>query len=81
MKMTSMQYWILTDAINKIENAYGVDAMKQHRETISYACDRYLSFVWSIYHIINADDRKIINEGLNDTHIETALKIALKDYK
>lgn len=81
MKMTSMQFFTLAQSIEKIENAYGVPAMKQHRENVKFAHVQFISFIWSIYHMINADDRKIINEGLQDAHIETVLKIALCEYK
>ncbi len=81
MKMNSMQYYTLTVWVNKIERAYGVKALKQHRETVKFANDQFISFIWSIYHMINADDRKIINEDLLDAHLETALKTALKEYR
>jgi len=81
MKMSSMQYSILTEHINKIETAYGIKAMKQHRKVVKFANDQFISFMWSIYWMIKPDDRKIIGADLNDTHIETALKTALKNYK
>ena len=81
MRMTSMQYSILTEHINTIENGYGIKAMTQHRNGVKFAQDQFISFIWSIYWMINAGDRKLIGEELNDSHIETALKIALKDYK
>ena len=81
MKMGSMQYWMLTDAINKIETAYSKETMKQHREKVSFANEQFISFIWSIYWMIKGDDRKIIGADLNDNHIETALKKALHEYK
>ena len=76
-----MQYWMLTDAINKMETAYSKDVMMQHRKTVKYANEQFISFIWSIYWKINKDDRKIIGADLNDNHIETALKKALAEYK
>ncbi len=79
--MQSNQYWILTNEINKMENAYSIKAFRDLRETVKFANDQFISFIWAIYWQIKSSDRQIIAEGLNDSHIETALKTALKDYK
>ena len=81
MKMTSYQYFVLTDAINKLENGYGVKVMKEHRENVKFTGNKFISFVWFIYSKIGIDDMEIIRENLNDDDIETALKKALVGYK
>ncbi len=81
MKMNSNQFWILTNEINKMEEAYSIKAFEDHRQSVKYAKDQFISFIWSIFHKIDRTDRAIITDGLLDAHIETALKIALKNYK
>ncbi len=81
MKMNANQYSILTNEIKKIEDDYSVKTFEEHRRAVKFAKDQFISFCWSIFHKINRTDRAIITKGLNDQHIETALKIALNKYK
>lgn len=56
-----------------------------YRANVYYVKDQYTSFVWGLYHLLSTADKNVIraNQGhtLQDQHIETALKEALKEYK
>ncbi len=81
MKMTATQYAILIKEKQKFEAAYGIAAITEHRHTVKFANDQFISFIWSMLWKIKPETRAKIIEGLFDTHIETALKKCWSEYK
>ena len=80
MKMTDAQYALLIKEKQKMEAAYSIAAIREHRNTVAYAKNQFVSFIWSMLWKIKPGTRALIIEGLLDTHIETALKKCWAEY-
>ena len=87
MKMSQNTYNHIEMAIKGLRD-YCSDSneFNKLRESIPYAKDQFTSFVWKIYYAsknyYNIDLHVLVSsEGLNDSHIESALKKILKSYK
>ena len=80
MKMSKALFGELCDAIDKVMSEHSLANIKNHRENITYTKSRFIAFCWSMFHESKFDVMKMYNAGLNDTHIETALKQILSDF-
>jgi hypothetical protein len=89
MKMSKETYNKLESGMNVVINHFGDDEVTELRHTIGYMNDQFISFIWQMYRIVTehpvVGDRAIKeavrSEGLNDSHLETALKKILKRWK
>jgi hypothetical protein len=91
MKMSQNTYTHIETAIKGLRD-YCSDSneFNKVRDSVPYVKDQFTSFIWKIYYAsknyykstCNIDLNTLIrNEGLSDSHIETALKKILKAYK
>ena len=80
MKMTKALFASLADAIDNTLSNHSLKSMIEHRQRISYTNNQFLSFCWSIFHASKFDCNILYNAGLDDNHIETALKRILSDF-
>lgn len=81
MKMTKELFGELCDAIDVVMSKYSLKVILDHRNDIKYVKSQFISFCWSMFHASNFDYTKLYDSGLNDNHIETALKRILSDFK
>lgn len=80
MRMSSELFGEVCDAIDAVLSQHSNMAIIKHRRNIPYVKDQFIAFCWSIFHASNYDCVKLYDAGLNDDHIETALKRILSDY-
>ena len=81
MKMSKELYTEIKQAIDGVVEQHGIDRVKEHRRSVKFAINQFISFCWSMFHASNFEYRKCYDEKLDDVHIETALKRILSDYK
>jgi hypothetical protein len=81
MKMAQKEFGLLSDIIDKVLSAHSLKIIKEHRQNISFVNSQFVSFCWSIFHAGDPDYMMFYKVGLNDRHIETALKRILSDFK
>ena len=81
MKMSSMNYMAVKLSIDAIIEQHGIDYLKRYRQSISFAKCQFTSFCWSIFHASKHDYKVLYDAGLNDNHIETAIKKILVQFK
>ena len=83
MKMSKELYSIIDSEISRTIQFYGDKKIKEIRNTVKYANSQYISFCGAMFYL--AITTEIIDlldqEDLQDSHIETALKQILIDYK
>jgi hypothetical protein len=91
MKMSKNTYSHIETAIKGLKD-YCSDSneFNKLRDSVPYVKDQFISFIWKVYYAsknyykitFNIDLNALIrNEGLSDSHIETALRKILKAYK
>ena len=80
MRITKKQYNEISTAINIVLSNHTTDAVREYRESISYANNQFISFCWSMLRISGYNVRPLYRTGLNDSHIETAIKRILSDF-
>ena len=80
MKISKQLFGELSDSIDVVMSKHSLQTIIKHRENIRFVKDQFVSFCWSMYHASKFDCRKLYNIGLNDSHIETALKRILSDF-
>ena len=70
---------------DELENTHTKEAIHNHRKSVKYAKVQFHSLIWSMFwKHPKADQEAIIaNQGdrLDNTHLETALKLVWKEYK
>ena len=81
MKATKEQIGYMADKINVLFDRHTHDEVLDLRQRIPFAKDQFVSFCWRIFHAAKIDCRWLYDSGLDDSHIETALKHILADYK
>lgn len=86
MKMTNdlLEYFDIT--INEIIFTYGEDKIKAYRDTVKYTDNQFNAFCWGIYQTTNRLNGFKLGDmarkqGLNDSHMLTAIKKILNAYK
>lgn len=88
MKMSILTQTTIKKALEVIINTDSVYVANK-RKTVAYAKSQFVAFVWSMYYTAKHFDQTFNDfmfeakkrEGLQDAHIETALKQILKEYK
>ncbi len=86
MKMTQKLFERFEEAINRTVRDYGSAPILAHRENVPFVGDQFNAFCWSIYKTTNKREAFTLgdaayDEGLNDSHMLTAIKKILADYK
>ena len=83
MKMHKTQYSKLKEELNIFLNKFDNERIIATRKNIRYVKDQYKSFCWYVFRCSGQsnDIRDLYNQGLDDIHIETALKKILIKYK
>ena len=86
MKISTSDYEYLERHINMFSERAGKEAMVDTRKNVVFVNDQFRSFIWLVFHKLNRSMAYLITDrlhasGLNDDHIETALKKILKEYK
>ncbi len=81
MRMTKATFGQLCDAIDSnVISKHPLSKIIAHRQGIKYVKNQFVSFCWSIFYASKFDCKQLYNEGLDDSHIETALKRILSDF-
>jgi hypothetical protein len=80
MKMSKELFSDLCDGIDAVISKHSLKVITEHRQNIAYTNDQFISFCWSMITATRMDYRLFYDAGLNDTHIETALKRILSDF-
>lgn len=81
MKMSKELFRELCDAIdNNVISKHSLKKITEHRQNVPFVKDQFVSFCWDIFHGCKIDYNKFYDSGLNDCHIETALKRILSDF-
>lgn len=80
MKMSKELYGELCDNIDDVLSLHSLKTVSEHRNNIKFVKNQFVAFCWSIFHATKMDYSKFYNAGLNDSHIETALKSILSDF-
>ena len=86
MKMTKKLFERFEAAINETIREVGNAAALSHRRDVSFVNDQFTAFCWSVYKVANKRlgftlGDAAYDEGLNDSHMLTAIKKILADYK
>ncbi len=81
MKIQDASYNDLKDAIGGVIARFGLDKIQRHRDNIDYVKSQFISFCWSVLHASHYDCNILYKQGLDDSHIETAIKHILIEYK
>ncbi len=82
MKITSEHYTTLKATITDFISNVGEENVREYRYSIGYVNNQFISFVWAM--LSKSTDhsfRKELYTYLNDSHVETALKKILCEYK
>jgi hypothetical protein len=86
MKMTQKLFERFEAAINRTVRDYGPAPIEAHRQNVPFVGDQFTAFCWSVYKVANKREGFALtdaaySEGLNDSHMLTAIKKILADYK
>ncbi len=81
MKMTETTYDELQESIANTLLNYKPEVITEHRQNVKFVKDQFIAFCWSIFNASKFDVMKLYDAGLNDSHIETALKRILSDFE
>ena len=81
MKMSKEHFNELCGAIDEVLQRHSLPQILKHRETIKFVKSQFVSFCLSIFHASKFDCKELYSAGLNDSHIETALKRILSDFE
>ena len=81
MNITKDLFNELCEAIDKVMQVHSLKTITEHRQNVKYVKNQFVAFCWSMLHASKYDTTKLYNAGLNDNHIETALKRILSDFE
>ena len=82
MKISKELFGELCDSIDSnVMSKHSLQKIIEHRNSVTYVKSQFISFCWSMFHASRFDCKKLYNAGLNDNHIETALKRILADFE
>ena len=80
MKMSKRLFGELAESIDNVMSKHSLKVITEHRQSVPYVKNQFIAFCWSMFHISKFDCKRLYNAGLNDNHIETALKHILSDF-
>lgn len=86
MKMTKDLYDYIDICIHETILTVGAEKTQTFRDTVQYTKDQFTAFAWGVYRVANNQNSFQLGDmareqGLHDSHIETAIKKILKKYK
>jgi hypothetical protein len=86
MKMTNDLYEYFDITIQETILTVGLDKTKDFRETVQYTTNQFNSFCWAIYQTANRLNGFKLGDmareqGLEDSHMLTAINKVLREYK
>ena len=82
MKMKPEHFKTLEATIKDFISNVGKENVKEFRQEVSFVRDQFISFIWAI--LAKSTDhsfRRELYTYLNDSHVETALRQILAEYK
>ena len=80
MKISKQLYDELCDAIDNVLSRHSLKTIVEYRNNVKFVKDQFTAFCFEILNSSNFDVMKLYDAGLNDNHIETALKRILSDF-
>ena len=81
MKISKELFGELSSAIDKVMSSHSLKVITAHRQNVKFVKNQFISFCWSMFHASKFDCNQLYGQGLNDNHIETALKRILSDFE
>ncbi len=81
MRMSKKTFGELADAIDAVMEKYSLKKITEHRQNVKFVKNQFMAFCWSMFRISNFNIMVLYADGLNDNHIETALKHILSDFE
>ncbi len=81
MKMNEELFGQVCDAIDTVMEKHSLKVITEHRQRVKYVKNQFIAFCWSIFHASKFDYKPLYAAGLEDSHIETALKRILSDFE
>ena len=81
MKISNELFDELCGAIDSVLSRVSLKVITEHRQNVKYVKSQFVAFCWSIFYASKFDYKKLYDSGLNDSHIETALKRILSDFE
>lgn len=82
MKMSEKIFGELADAIDVVMSKNSLRVITEHRQNVNFVKNQFIAFCWSMFHASKFDKtHRNIYDTLDDSHIETALKRILADFK
>jgi len=80
MKMSKELFGEVCDAIDSVLSNHSLKVIIELRQNIKFVKSQFISFCWAIFHASKYDCKTLYAAGLDDTHIETAIKRILSDF-
>jgi len=86
MKMTDGLYKDFEEAIKGSISYVGEENTRRYRKHVDYTDNQFEAFIMGVYQFTNRNNNYRLSEnayasGLEDSHIKTALRKILKEYK
>jgi len=81
MKMSKDTFDLLCGAIDSVMEKHSLKKITEHRQNIKFVKNQFIAFCWSMFNQSKFDSKILYDSGLNDVHIETALKKILSDFE
>ena len=80
MKMSKTTFGELCDSIDSVMSARSLKTIIEHRQNVKFVKDQFIAFCWSMFYASGYNCKHLYDSGLDDSHIETALKRILSDF-
>jgi hypothetical protein len=81
MKIKPEHYSELKSDIDNLISKHGKDTFIKQRAEVSFVKNQFVSFVWSVFWVIDYSKYRKLYDYMNDDNIETALKSILSEFK
>ena len=81
MRMSKKTFGELADAIDAVMEKYSLKKITEHRQNVKFVKSQFIAFCWSMFYKSKFNIMVLYADGLNDIHIETALKRILSDFE
>ena len=82
MKMKTEHYQTLEATLKDLISNVGKKNVQDFRQSVPFVRDQFVSFIWAM--LAKSTDhsfRRELYQYLNDSHVETALRKILSEYK